>query len=196
MNSEVVLSLPNPPTFDELASAESLFDSLREISRAGIGVTRESYGTSEETAIRLVEMVAERNGLQTERDDAANLFVTLPGAASDGSFVLCGSHLDSVPCGGNYDGAAGVVAGLICLCKMKSLGIAPRRTIKLVALRAEESASFGKPCLGSSALLGRLSPEDFSLKNSVTGKTLKESIQLAGAQMDRLPSSRPLLDIT
>lgn len=194
INSEVILSLSDLSTFNASASAEFLFNALREISLDDIGITRESYGSSEDTALNLIKTVAEHHGLQTERDDAANLFVSLQGTATDGSFVLCGSHLDSVPRGGNYDGAAGVVAGLICLCKMKSLGLVPRKTIKLVALRGEESAWFGKPCLGSSALLGQLCAEDLLLKHCVTGKTLLDSMKQAGAKVDRIRSSCPLID--
>jgi beta-ureidopropionase / N-carbamoyl-L-amino-acid hydrolase len=181
--------------FDESACASFLFRELEQLSFDGVGVTRESYGASEEAAHRFVQMVAERHGLEVEIDDALNLFVTLPGLASAESFILCGSHLDSVPHGGNFDGAAGVVAALICLCKMRSLGIIPNITIKLVVLRAEESAWFGKPCIGSSALLGQLSAADLQLRHSVSDRTLAESMTAAGANTERIALSLPLIDL-
>lgn len=188
------MSLSDLSTLNAVTNTESLFSALHELSYDGIGITRESYGASEEAAIKLIESIAQQHGLRTERDDAANLFVSLEGATKDDSFILCGSHIDSVPQGGNYDGAAGVIAGLLCLCKIKTLGIVPRRTIKLVVLRGEESAWFGKPCLGSSALLGLLGTEDLLLKHCVTGKTLLESMRSAGVKIDRIHSSRPLID--
>jgi N-carbamoyl-L-amino-acid hydrolase len=181
--------------FDEAACASFMFRELEQLSFDGVGVTRESYGASEEAAHRLVRIVAEKYGLEVSTDDALNLFVTLPGLATTESFVLCGSHLDSVPHGGNFDGAAGVVAGLICLCKMRSLGIIPNITIKLVALRSEESAWFGKPCIGSSALLGRLSAADLQLRHSVSDRTLAESMKTAGANTERIALSLPLMDL-
>jgi N-carbamoyl-L-amino-acid hydrolase len=181
--------------FDESACASFLFRELEQLSFDGVGVTRESYGASEEAGHRFVQMIAERYDLEVETDDALNLFVTLPGLATGESFIMCGSHLDSVPHGGNFDGAAGVVAALICLCKMRSLGIVPNITIKLVVLRAEESAWFGKPCIGSSALLGRLSAADLQLRHSVSDQTLSESMKAAGANTERIALSLPLIDL-
>ena len=61
---------------------------------------------------------------------------------------FAGSHLDAVPQGGNYDGSAGVIAGVVCLARMRAEGVIPPRTLKVIALRGEESAWFGKPNLG------------------------------------------------
>jgi len=182
-------------TFGPLASAQFLFQELEHLSFDGTGVTRESYNTTEDAAFELVKVFAERHGLKTETDAAANLYVTLPGQTQTDSYILCGSHLDSVPHGGNYDGAAGVVAALICLCKMASLSIVPNRAIKLIVLRAEEGAWFGKPCLGSSALLGRICPEDLSLKHYLTGVTLRETMLRAGANPKLIELGLPLTDL-
>jgi len=186
--------MPQHSTFDTAASAAFLFRELERISFDGVGITRESYGSTEQAAIELIKRVAKRNGLAVEADAASNLFISLSGTCADGSYILCGSHLDSVPHGGNYDGAAGVVAGLMCLCKMRHLGIVPRRTIKLVVFRAEESAWFGKPCIGSSALMGQLKKEDLELKHRLTGKSLFESMSAAGVQLDKLFQAHPLID--
>jgi len=180
--------------FDTAAGAAFLFRELAQMSYDGVGITRESYGSTEQAAIELVKIVARSSGLAVESDAASNFFISLPGTCGDESFVLCGSHLDSVPHGGNYDGAAGVVAGLMCLCRMRHLGIVPRRTIKLVVLRAEESAWFGKPCIGSSALMGQLKKEDFDLKHRLTGKSLSESMSAAGVQIEKLLQAHPLID--
>ena len=94
--------------------------------------------------------------LRPARDAGANLVVTLAGSEPDLPFLACGSHLDSVPQGGNFDGAAGVVAGLAVLARFKRDRIVPRRTIKLFGLRGEESSRFGKAYMGSLALFGKL----------------------------------------
>ena len=87
---------------------DALFDALREATGDGVGITREAYGERESLALDIVEAKARELGLETERDAGANLVVTLPGSEPELPFLACGSHLDSVPQGGNFDGAAGV----------------------------------------------------------------------------------------
>src|SRR5580692_12882354 len=96
---------------DDRRLAVELFDALRTASFDGVGITRESYSVRESTALDIVEAKARELGLETARDAGANLVVTLAGSEPDLPFLACGSHLDSVPQGGNFDGAAGVVAG-------------------------------------------------------------------------------------
>jgi len=141
---------------------EGLFTALREATGDGIGITRESFGAGESLALELIEKAATGAGLTSERDAGGNLVVTLPGSEPDLPCLACGSHLDSVPQGGNYDGGTGVIAGLAILAGLKRSGFRPRRTIKLFGLRGEESAWFGKAYMGSSALFGRLSKDDLA----------------------------------
>jgi N-carbamoyl-L-amino-acid hydrolase len=117
------------------ALATELFDALRAATSDGVGITRPSYSALESTALDIIDAKARAVGLRTERDAAANLIATLEGSEPDLPYLACGSHLDSVPQGGNYDGAAGVVAGLIVLAGFKESGFRPRRTIKLFGLR-------------------------------------------------------------
>ena len=86
--------------------------------------------------------------------------------------IACGSHLDSVPQGGNFDGAAGVVAGLAALAQLRAEGFRPRRSIRLLGLRGEESAFFGQAYIGSSALFGKLTPQDLAAPNVNSGRAL------------------------
>jgi N-carbamoyl-L-amino-acid hydrolase len=103
-----------------------LFAALRESTGDGVGITRESYGAGESLALDIMEKAARQSGLETGRDAGANLVVTLPGSEPDLPYLACGSHLDSVPQGGNYDGGAGVIAGLAILAGLKRDGFAPR----------------------------------------------------------------------
>ena len=97
------------------STALHLFDSVRELCEDGVGITRASYGSGETAAINFLCDFARRNELMVSTDAAANVIFSLPGA-SDAPGVWVGSHLDSVPQGGNFDGLSGVVAGLLCLC--------------------------------------------------------------------------------
>jgi Peptidase family M28 len=154
--------------------ASELFDALRTATSDGVGITRESYGKGESAALDIIDAKARALGLRTERDAGANLVATLEGTQPQLPFLACGSHLDSVPQGGNFDGAAGVVAGLAVLAGFKEDGFRPRRTLKLFALRGEESARFGKAYMGSSALFGRLSAADLELKAADSNLTLDD----------------------
>src|SRR3984885_3773464 len=165
-----------------------LFDALRAASFDGVGITRESYSTRESKALDIVEARARELGLETARDAGANLVVTLEGSEPDLPFLACGSHLDSVPQGGNFDGAAGVVAGLCVLAGFKEDGYRPRRTLKLYGLRGEESARFGKAYMGSSALFGRLTAADLDVKDTEGKFTLGEAMRAAGVDVDRVRS--------
>ena len=142
------------------ALAEELFAALRRAGDDGVGITRDSYGAGESAALDIVEAAARARGLDTARDAGANLVVTLAGSDPSLPVLACGSHLDSVPQGGNYDGAAGVIAGLLALARMRAEGVVPRRGIRLYGLRGEESAAFGRAYMGSSALFGLLRAGD------------------------------------
>jgi N-carbamoyl-L-amino-acid hydrolase len=174
--------------------AEELFAALRAKTSDGVGITRTSYGAGESAALDIVEAKARELGLETERDAGANLVVTLEGSEPDLPFLACGSHLDSVPVGGNFDGAAGVIAGLAILAGFRKDGIRPRRSLKLFGLRGEESARFGKAYMGSSALLGQLTPDDLATQDSISNRTMIECMRDVGVDVDRVQRGEPLLD--
>ncbi len=176
------------------ALAEDLFAALRARTGDGAGITRASYGEGESAALDIVEAKARQLGLATERDAAANLVVTLEGSEPGLPFLACGSHLDSVPQGGNFDGGAGVVAGLAVLAGFRQDRLNTRRSLKLFALRGEESARFGKAYVGSSALVGALTPADLALKDARSDVTLAECMRRVGVDVDRVASGEPLLD--
>ncbi|MFC3125557.1 hydantoinase/carbamoylase family amidase [Pseudoroseomonas globiformis] len=174
--------------------AERLFHRLRDDGFDGTGISRESYGPGESRALDIVEAEARALGLDTARDAGANLVVTFPGNDPSLPVAACGSHLDSVPQGGNYDGAAGVVAGLMALARFRSEGFRPTRTIRLLALRGEESAWFGRAYMGSAALFGGLSPDDLAMPHVITGRPLLAHMQDAGVATERVARGEPLLD--
>jgi beta-ureidopropionase / N-carbamoyl-L-amino-acid hydrolase len=174
--------------------ATELFDALRTATSDGVGITRASYGKGENAALDIIDTKARALGLRTERDAGANLVVALDGSEPGLPFLACGSHLDSVPQGGNFDGAAGVVAGLIVLAGLKEEGCRLRRTLKLYGLRGEESARFGKAYVGSSALFGKLSADDLAVKATDSDRTLGECMREVGVDVDRVKNSQPLAD--
>ena len=178
---------------EDRALAVELFDALREASFDGVGITRESYSGRESKALDIVEARARELGLETARDAGANLVVTLAGSEPDLPYLACGSHLDSVPQGGNFDGAAGVIACLAVLARLKRDKIAPRRTLKLFGLRGEESSRFGKAYMGSLALFGKLTAEDLKVRDR-DGRALCDCMRDVGAEVARIERGEPLLE--
>lgn len=176
------------------AWAEDVFSRLKRLSTDVVGVTRESFGKGENAAHELIAGIARDAGLSVSRDRAGNLVITLQGDRADEPFIATGSHLDSVPRGGNFDGAAGVVAGLLALVYLKQRGYTPPRTIKLFALRGEESAWFGKSWLGSNAMFGLLAPKDLALGRMDNQRTLISYLEDIAADVDAIATGTPLYE--
>lgn len=171
--------LPNLTPDIDLAAR--LFDTLREKTHDGVGITREAYGPGERLAHALVREEGERLGLTPRTDHMGNLYLTLPGADRSAPAVLIGSHLDSVPRGGNFDGAAGVLAGLAAVAGMRTAGFTPGRDITVMAIRAEEAGAwFPTSYPGSRGALGKLRPEELDIRRQDSGRTLAEHMEEEG----------------
>ncbi len=173
--------------------ASALFDELAAGTHDGIGITRASYGEGETFAHKVVARAARVLKLEVETDPARNTYMTLAGADSSAPPVIIGSHLDSVAEGGNFDGAAGVVAGLAAIASLRRDGVTPGRDIRVMGIRAEESAWFGTSYIGSRAALGTLPPGTVeTARRADTGCTLAEHMRVAGGDPEALDP--PFLD--
>lgn len=179
----------------ETALAGQWFDHLRRHSKARLGVTRASYGEGEQMAHDLMQGIGQTLGLDKRIDAAGNLYLTLPGADRSLPAIMTGSHLDSVPEGGNYDGAAGVVAGLAMLARWRRAGRQPRHDITVMGVRAEELSWFPAPYAGSRMAFGLLEPEALdSCKRPDTGRSLAEHMRELGFAPERIRAREPQLD--
>lgn len=174
--------------------AQKLFDDIRDISSDGVGVTRDSYGDGETATANYLRQFAESEGLRVETDRAANLVFCLPDIDGDAPSIWVGSHMDSVPQGGNFDGLAGIVAGLLCVVAQKERGRPSPAPVRVIAFRGEESAWFGKAYMGSGAIFGKLSADDLKLKHRLTGKPLSSYMERAGADIAAIAAQEPLFD--
>lgn len=163
----------------------ALFDELRAGSPdpSGPGVRRDTYGNGEQFGYRVIEGRAAALGLERRYDHAANLFMTLPGRERRAPRIMMGSHLDSVANGGNFDGAAGVIAGLCATRCLKSLGIAPAVDVTTMAVRAEESVWFEVSYIGSRSAFGVLPDGALEARRVDTGRPLAEHMADCGADV-------------
>jgi beta-ureidopropionase / N-carbamoyl-L-amino-acid hydrolase len=178
----------------DLDLAASLFEALSRATRRGRGIVRDSYGAGEQVAHDIVRTAAGTIGLEISVDPIGNLFLTLPGRERSAPRIIIGSHLDSVPQGGNYDGAAGVVAGLCVLSAMRSARVVPSCDLAVMAIRAEESAWFDVAYVGSGGAFGLLDPACLSVPRSDNGQTLEAALQQQGFDPQPIRERRRLLD--
>ena len=178
----------------DLELAATLFDALSRATRRGRGIVRDSYGSGEQAAHDLVRSAAITIGLETSVDAIGNLTMTLPGRDRRAPRILIGSHLDSVPQGGNFDGAAGVVAGLCVASTLQRAGITPNCDLSVMAIRAEESAWFDVAYLGSAGAFGLLDPGCLSIARSDNGRSLEATLSSQGFDPQPIRERRRLLD--
>ena len=178
----------------DLEMAASLFEALRHATQRGRGVVRDSYGAGEQAAHDIVRSAAEAAGLETSIDALGNLLVTLAGRERSAPRIIMGSHLDSVPQGGNFDGAAGVVAGLCVLAALSRARVVPECDVSVMAIRAEESAWFDIAYLGSGGAFGLLDPDCLAIERSDNGQSLEATLQQQGFDAQPIRERRRLLE--
>jgi len=138
------------------------------------------------------EKVRSELKLDTARDGAGNLWVTLPGVSKKS--LVIGSHLDSVPGGGWLDGVLGVLGGLEVLRRAKEKGTPPI-TLHLVDWADEEGARFGRSLTGSAASAGTLDPvKELSHLVDRNGVRLPDALRENGVSLDSMKTAKPYFD--
>ena len=131
-----------------------------------------------------------------QTDPAGNLVASIPGRRPELGTIMIGSHSDTVPDGGRYDGVAGVVAGLEVARALKDQGIVLDHTLEVVDFLAEEVSIFGVSCIGSRGMSGTR-PEEWLARES-GGRTLRQAILDVGgypAAHARRPDIKAFLEL-
>ena len=159
-------------------------------ARADGGVDRPALGEAEIAARAEIVAWGRASGLEPFTDALANLFLRLPGR-SDEAPVLAGSHIDSQPTGGRYDGTVGVLAALSAVEAIQAAGIRPKRPIEVVAWMNEEACRFAPGMMGSEAFAGLKTPDQILPIADAAGTTVGEAVAAVLAA-DRDVPLRPL----
>jgi N-carbamoyl-L-amino-acid hydrolase len=162
---------------------------LREIADVGRdavrgGYSRHVFDTSERTLRDWFVERATRIGLDVDLDRNGNLWAWW--GAPGPNALITGSHLDSVPGGGAFDGPLGVVSALDAVGRLIAEGVRPTRPVAIVVFAEEEGSRFGVACLGSRLLSGAISPERALALTDADGITFADASRAAGLDPTRM----------
>ncbi len=158
---------------------------LGEIVEPGMPYTRRSFSSMFLRGRDYLTDKFQKAGMQTRIDENGNLIGRMEGSDPDAGTLMIGSHSDTVPSGGRFDGVAGVVAGLEVVRALKDAGIQPRHSIEIVDCLAEEMSEYGLSCVGSRGMCGFLEPAmlDYS---GPEGESLRDAITRMGGDPDAI----------
>ncbi|MER7006939.1 Zn-dependent hydrolase [Dactylosporangium sp. NPDC000555] len=173
-------TLVRPDNIDRLIAR------FAEISEGGPGVTRLAYSPLEREAHAVFAEEMTRLGATVTGDAVGNSIAELPPTTGGQMAAIgTGSHLDSVPVGGRFDGIAGVCAGIEVARAVVEAGLERNRPWRIVAFAAEEGARFGQACNGSRAVAGLSTPEGLAALHDKNGVTLAEAMRSLGLAPER-----------
>ena len=142
------------------------------------GYSRHGFDDADSQLRQWFTEQATRRGLDVENDRNGNVWAWWGEPGTD--CVVTGSHLDSVPGGGAFDGPLGVVAGLLAIDELKLRGVRPARPVAVACFVEEEGGRFGLPCLGSRLMTGAVDPDQARRLHDPDGVSLAEAARKAG----------------
>jgi beta-ureidopropionase / N-carbamoyl-L-amino-acid hydrolase len=160
---------------------------LEPVGRSADGGYRRFAWTRQDATLReWFTAAAASLGLDVVSDRAGNLWAWWGDPDAHGPGLAVGSHLDSVPGGGSFDGPLGVVSALAAVKALQAKGFEPARAIGVACFGDEEGARFGIACAGSRLLTGALDPDRARSLRDGDGTTMAEAMSAAGFDAARL----------
>ena len=164
-----------------------LLDQLANIGRNPVsgGYDRSAWTPADSQCRAWFRDQAQSIGLETELDRNGNLWAWW-GADAPGTALVIGSHLDSVPSGGAFDGPLGIASAFAAIASLRHDGVVPTRPVAVVAFADEEGARFGVACTGSRLMTGALDAGQARCLVDVDGITLPEAMAAANADATHL----------
>src|SRR5947209_1389297 len=170
------------------ADAKRMEERIKELSEYGAnregGVSRVAFSDADVEGRKYIRSLMEKAGLKVRVDAAGNIIGHREGRNPKLPVILFGSHIDSVPHGGNYDGDVGVLGALECIEILNQQNFLTAHPLELIVFSDEEGG-----LTGSHAVAGELSQEALRLK-SHSGKTIGEGIRFIGGDPDNLQSAK------
>ncbi|MDD7911479.1 Zn-dependent hydrolase [Pseudovibrio exalbescens] len=172
------------PGSNHRIDADRLWDSLMAMAKIGPGVrggcNRQTLTDEDAEGRRLFTKWCEEAGMTMAIDSMGNMFARLEGTNPDLDPVMIGSHLDTQPTGGKYDGVLGVLAGLEVVRSMRDQGIKTERSIEVVNWTNEEGTRFAPAMLASGVFAGVHSQEWAYDREDAEGKKFGDELKRIG----------------
>jgi len=171
---------------------ERLWDDLMQLAQItdpGKPYTRRSFSPLFDQGRRWLRERFEAAGLETRIDAAGNLIGRRPGTDPQAPTIMVGSHSDSVPSGGRFDGPAGLLAALEIARAFSDKGIVLQHGLEVIDFLAEEPSEFGLSCIGSRGMAGVLDDAMLDYRDP-SGETLAQAIDRVGGHVAALGTAR------
>lgn len=153
------------------------------------GVNRQALTDGDRQARRLLAELAWKRGFSVVQDRMANLFIRRSGRDDTLPPLMIGSHLDSQPAGGRFDGALGTLSAFEALESFEDAGIETGRSVVVVAWTNEEGCRFAPGCMGSTAFSAGAIPADWQDRLATDGASLADELK---ATLESLPEAEIL----
>ncbi|AOM81780.1 Zn-dependent hydrolase [Salisediminibacterium beveridgei] len=174
-------------------SGERIAFRLHALSQIGLGdrysCNRVSFSKEEQQAKELVMHWMKEAGLDVRQDGVNNVIGRLKGATSE-TTIMSGSHLDSVPKGGQFDGPLGVISALEVAQAWKDEGFVPAKSYEVIVFTDEEGARFQSGLSGSQAMVGEWNLEKKKRLRDQEGKTFEDVLQENGLSFQTLADAK------
>ena len=165
-------------------NSDRLWDSLMDMAKIGPGVAggnnRQTLTDEDAEGRRVFQLWCEAEGMTMGLDKLGNMFAHREGTDPTLPPVMVGSHLDTQPTGGKYDGVLGVLAGLEIIRTLNDAGIKTKHPIEVVNWTNEEGARFSPPMMSSSVFAGMYTTEWVYDREDADGKTVGEELARIG----------------
>jgi len=163
----------------------SSIDELARFTQGDRGVTRLAFSDEDHAARQYIEQLMYEVGLTVRTDSFGNLIGRLEGTDPNAPAVVTGSHLDTVPEGGKYDGVLGVIGGLAAVKRLKQDGPLTH-PLEVISFVAEESSRFSHATMGSKAMTGTANLSAWYKSKDEQGISLAEALAHRGIELGRV----------
>ncbi|MGK7378686.1 M20 family metallo-hydrolase [Planococcus sp. 1R117A] len=175
-------------------NGERIARRLYELSHIGFtqvgGVKRPGFSIEEKSAKALVKKWMYGAGLDVSEDGAGNVVGRLQGANQDAKVIASGSHVDSVPNGGNFDGPLGVLSALEVVEAWKDSGFTPNKPFEVIIFTDEEGSRFNSGLSGSRAMAGEISEEEIQRLRDFNGADLEQVLKDYGSSIQDFKNAK------
>ncbi len=171
------------------AWVKTMFEKMGQIGKVDRGYNRLAYSAADWEAKEMIMGTMREMGLEVRMDAVGNIFGRLEGSDKSAPVVAAGSHVDTVPGGGNYDGSVGVIGALCAVKRLQTMGVM-KNPVEVWVFAGHESSRFGFAHLGSRSICGTAEPEKWSKLKDPTGNTVPQALSLRGLQFDRLAEAK------